>query len=270
MALRYIADPEQAAQRNREGLRFLYGLQFPGDIPALGKDCKAAVASQTASWLALGLKATAAETKSLLLNGILDRLFQLDTTDASPSKTQFAAVLATLKPQGLLKPAKALLNQIIELLAARRQTQAVLAQSRQRSSKAGCGASPRFVEYQRLMEELLPQDFLSRLRLDEAGERRRWLLALAKRIERAEHAPLKDEEKAKRVQPVVERLRELERRNAGPRCAACREEIRLCRRMVEEFRVSVFAPEMGTAFPVSEKRLDAQMQQAEDVCRRVE
>jgi ATP-dependent helicase HrpA len=40
--------------------------------------------------------------------------------------------------------------------------------------------------------------------------------------------------------------------------------------MVEEFRVSVFAPEMGTAFPVSEKRLYAQMQQAEDVCRRVE
>ncbi|CAK8712838.1 ATP-dependent RNA helicase HrpA [Candidatus Electronema aureum] len=270
VALRYIADPELAAKRNREGLRFLYGLQFSGDIPAIGKDCKAAVASQTASWLALGLKATAAETKSLLLNGILDRLFQLDTTDALPSKTQFAAVLADLKTQGLLKPAKALLNQIIELLAARRQTQAVLAQSKQRSGKAGCGTSPRFVEYQRLMEELLPQDFLSRLRLDEAGERRRWLLALAKRIERAEHAPLKDEEKAKRVLPFIERLRELERRNAGPRCAACREEIRLCRRMVEEFRVSVFAPEMGTAFPVSEKRLDAQMQQAEDVCRRVE
>jgi hypothetical protein len=85
--------------------------------------------------------------------------------------------------------------------------------------------------------------------LDEAGERRRWLLALAKRIERAEHAPLKDEEKAKRVLPFIEQLRELERRNAGPRCAACREEIRLCRRMVEEFRISVFAPEMGTAFP---------------------
>jgi hypothetical protein len=28
--------------------------------------------------------------------------------------------------------------------------------------------------------------------------------------------------------------------------------------------------EMGTAFPVSEKRLDAQMQQAEDLCRRLE
>jgi ATP-dependent helicase HrpA len=270
VALRYIFDPEQATQCNRIGLRFLYSLQFSKEVSLVAKECKAAVASHTASWLALGLKTKAAETKSLLLNGILDRLFQLDTTDALPSKAQFAAVLADLKVQGLLKPAKALLNQIIELLATRRQTQALLAQSRQRSSKAGCGASPRFAEYQRLMEELLPQDFLSRLRLDEAGERKRWLLALAKRIERAEHAPLKDEEKAKRVQPFVERLAELERRNAGPRCAACREEIRLCRRMVEEFRVSVFAPEMGTAFPVSEKRLAAQMQQAEDVCRRVE
>jgi ATP-dependent helicase HrpA len=40
--------------------------------------------------------------------------------------------------------------------------------------------------------------------------------------------------------------------------------------MVEEFRVSVFAPEIGTAMPVSEKRLEAQRQKAEEVCRRVE
>jgi ATP-dependent helicase HrpA len=40
--------------------------------------------------------------------------------------------------------------------------------------------------------------------------------------------------------------------------------------MVEEFKVSVFAPEIGTALPVSEKRLDAQRKQAEELCRRVE
>jgi ATP-dependent helicase HrpA len=265
VVLRYIADPEQAKQLNRAGLRFLYGLHFPGEIPAISKECKAVVAGQTASWLALGLKATAAETKELLLNCLLDRLFQLDSMDGLPSKAQFAAVVAGLKGQSLLKQAKALLNQIIELLAERRKTQAVLAQSRQRNS-----GQSRFAEYQQLLEALVPQDFLAKLRIEETADRKRWLLALAKRIERAEHAPLKDADKAKRVQPFAEQLLRLERENAGPRCAACREELALFRRMVEEFRVSVFAPEIGTAMPVSEKRLEAQRQKAEEVCRRVE
>ncbi|MCI5148347.1 MAG: DUF3418 domain-containing protein, partial [Candidatus Electrothrix sp. MAN1_4] len=50
----------------------------------------------------------------------------------------------------------------------------------------------------------------------------------------------------------------------------CREAVARYRSMVEEFRVSVFAPEIGTALPVSEKRLKQQWQQVEESCRRVE
>jgi ATP-dependent helicase HrpA len=269
VALRYIPDPEQARTLCQSGLRFLYGLRFPGEIPAISKECKAVVAGQTASWLSLGLKGGAAETKELLLNGVLDRLFQLDQLDSLPSKAQFAATVAALKEQGLLRQARALLNQIVEVLTTRRQVQTVLTQSRQRSSNAGSGQT-RFAEYQQLLEGLVPQDFLAKLPLAELAERKRWLLALAKRIERAEHGPLKDAEKAKRVQPFMEQLRRLTQENNRPPCPACSEELALFRRMVEEFKVSVFAPEIGTAMPVSEKRLDAQMKRAEEVCRRVE
>ncbi|WP_339136927.1 MAG: DUF3418 domain-containing protein [Candidatus Electrothrix sp. GW3-4] len=40
--------------------------------------------------------------------------------------------------------------------------------------------------------------------------------------------------------------------------------------MTEQFPVSLFAPEIGTAMPVSEKRLKEQWQQVEESCRRVE
>jgi len=40
--------------------------------------------------------------------------------------------------------------------------------------------------------------------------------------------------------------------------------------MIEEFRVSIFAPELGTAMPVSEKRLTKLWQEVENQCRRVE
>jgi ATP-dependent helicase HrpA len=268
LALRYIFDPEQAKQLNRMGLRFLYSLQFPKEISLVAKECKAAVASQTASWLALGFKAKAAETKTLLYHCLIDRIFQLDTADSLPSRADFAAVVAEVKSQGLLKQAKALLQQLMDLLATRRQVQSLLNQSKQRSQM---GSLPsRFVAYQELLDTLLPPDFLSRQGLEEAGERKRWLLALAKRIERAEHAPLKDAEKAKRVQPFVEALRRLMAENSALPCPACRQELALCRQMVEEFKISVFAPELGTAFPVSEKRIHAQMQRVEALCQRVE
>ncbi|CAK8723634.1 ATP-dependent RNA helicase HrpA [Candidatus Electronema halotolerans] len=268
-ALRYIPDPEQARSLCQAGLRFLYGLQFPGEIPAINKECKAAVTGQTASWLSLGLKGGAAATVELLRNCILDSLFQLNELDGLPSKAQFAATVAALKEQGLRRQALAMLNQIADLLATRRQVQTVLTQCRQRSGKIGSGQT-RFAEYQQLLEGLVPQDFLAKLPLAELPDRKRWLLALAKRIERAEHGPLKDDEKAKRVQPFVEQLRRLMQENSGPRCPACHEELALFRRMTEEFKVSVFAPEIGTALPVSEKRLDAQRKKAEELCRRVE
>lgn len=269
VALRYIPDPEQARSLNRAGLRFLYGLQFPGEISAISKECKAVVAGQTASWLSLGLKGGAAAMNELLRHCVLDRLFQLDDMDALPSTSEFAATVAALKGQSLLKQANVLLNQIVDLLAVRKQTQTVLVQSRQRCGNVGGGQS-RFAEYQQLLEGVVPQDFLAQLPLAELPDRKRWLLALAKRIERAEHGPLKDTEKAKRVQPFIEHLRRLTQENNGPRCPACREELTLFRRMVEEFKVSVFAPEIGTAAPVSEKRLDAQRKRVEELCRRVE
>ena len=50
-------------------------------------------------------------------------------------------------------------------------------------------------------------------------------------------------------------------------CAASRREFAA---LVEEFRVSIFAPELGTAQPVSEQRLAQQWQEVENCCRSVE
>ena len=133
----------------------------------------------------------------------------------------------------------------------------------------------RFAEYKELLEDIVPSDFLVRLSPAEASNRKRYLQALAKRVERAEHGPLKDTEKAKRVLPFAEQLRQLERNEAeqkagGGNAGPCQEAVTQYRRMVEEFRISVFAPEIGTALPISEKRLKQQWQQVVESCRRVE
>ena len=101
--------------------------------------------------------------------------------------------------------------------------------------------------------------------------RSRYLQALVLRIERAEHDPKKDALKAERLQGAENCLREAERLLRKPgRSGQCRNCVREYEMLVEEFRISVFAPELGTRQPVSEKRLRQKWAEVESICRQVE
>ncbi|MCW5213494.1 DUF3418 domain-containing protein, partial [Desulfobulbus sp. TB] len=268
LSLKYLADATQASMQNKEGFRFLYSREFSKEVKAIIKECKAAVSGHTASWLALGLKAGAGETKNLLRNCILDSLFQIngDLSDKLPDKAVFEQVVQDIRSQGITRLAREQLNQVLDLLAERRKTQVALTQSRQRAGSRSTDQA-RFAGYQELLEELVPKDFLTRFSPSEVADQKRYLQALVKRIERAEHSPQKDAAKAKRVQPFVEHV---EQQGGVHITVPCQEAVVQYRRMVEEFRISVFAPEIGTAMPVSEKRLKQQWKLVEESCQRVE
>ena len=78
--------------------------------------------------------------------------------------------------------------------------------------------------------------------------------AIAVRIDRARSNSSGDRTKAARVAPFWERYRGAV---AAKDPGIDREKLAEYRWMVEEFRVSIFAPEVRAAIPVSEKRLDA-------------
>lgn len=100
---------------------------------------------------------------------------------------------------------------------------------------------------------LMPPDFLRRIPSDRLRHWPRYLKALLVRADRALLNPAKDAEKAKRIAPYREALDTLSRGSAGPPSPPVAE----LRWLLEEFKVSVFAQELGTAEPVSEKKLDA-------------
>jgi ATP-dependent helicase HrpA len=81
----------------------------------------------------------------------------------------------------------------------------------------------------------------------------RYLKALLTRVERAALNPVKDQERARQLQPYAEALQKIQN---GERRPAGRQLIEQLRWMVEEYKVSLFAQELGTAVPVSPKRLD--------------
>ncbi|MEP6668306.1 MAG: ATP-dependent RNA helicase HrpA [Chthoniobacter sp.] len=105
-------------------------------------------------------------------------------------------------------------------------------------------SSKRYPAFDADLQRLLPADFLARTPHAQLPHLFRYLRAIQIRAERAEVSPAKDAEKAKQLLPFAK----WENHVPEPQREAFRW-------MLEEFRVSLFAQELGTAQPASAQRL---------------
>jgi len=103
---------------------------------------------------------------------------------------------------------------------------------------------------------LLPANFLATIPYDQLPHLPRYLKALLTRMERAALNPAKDQERVRQLAPYLETLKKYS--ETPPPTDDARRQLEIFRWMVEEFKVSLFAQELGTAQPVSPKRLDEQ------------
>ncbi len=121
---------------------------------------------------------------------------------------------------------------------------------------------------ERDLAALLPPDFLRTTPYAQLAHFPRYLKAMKLRAERWRQNPVKDAERAAQLAPYVAAVVRLEGvgavpapRPGGKSGEATRRtpdpaEVGALRRLVEEFRVSLFAQELGTAEPVSAVKLD--------------
>ena len=108
------------------------------------------------------------------------------------------------------------------------------------------------------LARLMPPDFLRQTPYDQVLHLGRFLKAIVIRAERAMLDPMKDRQKSEQVQPFQDAVDELmDSELTGEK----RDAVQVLRWMVEEFRVSVFAQELGTAQKVSPKRLYDKLEQ---------
>ena len=114
-------------------------------------------------------------------------------------------------------------------------------------------ASPANV-WQDELAALLPPHFLTVIPFVRLTHIPRYLKALATRMERAKLNPTKDRERAQLIAPYLAKLKSLREQTA--KSAERRRQTEELRWMVEEYKVSLFAQELGTAVPVSPQRLD--------------
>jgi ATP-dependent helicase HrpA len=105
------------------------------------------------------------------------------------------------------------------------------------------------------IDALVPPRFLSRISFERLAQLPRYLQALMVRAERAALNPAKDMEKWSRVEPFLRAYHDQGRAAEEPPGPSM--ELEDFRWLIEEYKVSCFAQELGTVVPVSPKRLEA-------------
>jgi len=138
------------------------------------------------------------------------------------------------------------------------------------SSRAAASLSREIKEE---LEALVPKNFMDAYPLERLIHIPRYLEALRLRLGRGKVDYEKDRKKAEQVQPFIAALKRLEpgdpagkirSKPKAPEASPQRKRlIDEYRWMVEEFKVSLFAPELKTAFPISPKRLAIKIKEIE-------
>ncbi len=228
VAVRLFATPEEAAAATRSGLTQLLEMQLRHDLGWLERDLRAL--------RALGPLAVTLITPEALQADAFESIRRWITARpvAPLHAAQFARVLAAAKQdlRGLVPRLGDWLREVFELR---------LALQVMKGGYPGMAAD---------LDALLPPDFLRVTPFGRIRHLPRYLKAMQARAERARRDPTKDAARAAELAPFVAALKK-----SGDRGSEFRW-------LVEEFRVSLFAQELGTAEPVSAVRLARMLPEA--------
>ncbi|MGV3530761.1 MAG: DUF3418 domain-containing protein, partial [Chthoniobacteraceae bacterium] len=223
--LRIFRKRAEAAQSSLGGIRLLAEKALERDVAWLRKELRS-LARNALLYASLG---SADQLQSAAYQNIVGHVFRMDPM-LPLQEARFKAMLAAAKPAlpGLAHRVGELTTQILES-----RQQLIMAQKR-------------YPGMEQDVQRLVPADFLLRIPYDRLPHLARYMRAMQIRAERAWVSPAKDAEKAKQLAVFADWQKRVLPENQET-----------FRWLLEEFRVSIFAQELGTAQPVSAKKLMA-------------
>jgi len=252
ISLRLYSDPSESRRVSRVGLLALYSLQFPKQLKLMKKEC----VLPSALWaLYEGFESRQKLNEDLYLF-VVEAIFVCKNRPW-PSREEFFQLVDTLKKEGLFNRARQLINLVLQLLQERRETLDQInrikgmIKSRSRS----------VINMKVFLDELsgiVPPDFLRQFSEEQVSSAIRYCKALQIRMERAYVSPEKDRIKAEQLAVHADKVNKLKTRDPSPACLELLQEY--CT-MLEEYKISLFAQEMKTRFPISAKRLEKKWQE---------
>ncbi len=256
VGLRIFSDIGTCRSATREALLILYGLQFVKGLQGLKKD----FVLPRAHWALYEGLASHEEINRDLFAFILREIFSCQD-GLIPSQETFAATLARVKKAGPYVLGKEVLAQVVTVLQERRATLDFISamEDECRGKKYFGISADECVFFRSEVARYLPPDFLVTMNVARLAQVPRYLKALTIRMQRKLQDPAKDGARLQEIKPFAEWLDEVRSREGLT--PEIEEELDHFATMVEELRVSLFAQELKTLFPVSSKRLKKKQQE---------
>ncbi|MCP5260312.1 MAG: ATP-dependent RNA helicase HrpA [Rhodoferax sp.] len=230
-------EPDVAAAKHRAGLRRLFALQLRDAIKYLEKNIPD-LQKMGAAYMPLG---TLEELRGQIIDVALERAFLMEPlpTDAEAFKRRLdeGRGRLTLIANEVARLAATIL---VEFAAASRKIK-----DNRQSVDAAADATQQ-------LQRLVPKDFLARTPWVQLQHVARYLKAIVLRFDKLRADPARDQSRLAELRPQETRFWRLVAERKGVTDARLQE----LRWMLEELRVSFFAQELRTPYPISVKRLD--------------
>lgn len=260
--LRLHTSREESRKFTREGMRVLYQYQFPRQVKDLRHECEAAVKKLSPPhWFLLEGLENRRTLGQDLQRFVLEEIFAT-RNGTIHDRNQYTATVERLGKEGLHGRGMEVLGAIVLALQERRTTLDHI--GRFASMAASNIAREKFREFRDQVSRIMPADFLETFDFRKLRLTPRYFNALRIRTERAHVSQEKDSAKALALTPFLKRLEKWKRpAQLSEECLAVLSEYE---QMLEEFKISLFAQEIKTLFPVSAKRLEKKWTELERIC----
>ena len=263
-----LADPEHSQVRiafkkdlrvaeelNKKGTLFLYTLQFKTQYKSLKQYCTTTLSGPSSVWL-MSIGTTRKEVIDKLLQAILVAIFGPVPGGIIVEDT-FWQTVKKVEAHGFYAAGQELCQQIMALVRLRRTVQDSLQKIFGQQSNQFLFPPEKKTDFQTHLEDIFPVELFSDPRPIDFQDVSRQMQGLLLRLERFQGNPGKDSQKALQLEPYLLKIHQLLAKKETLSEDAL-EHVYRFRDLVNEYRISLFAPEIKTREPISPKKLDQQ------------
>lgn len=162
----------------------------------------------------------------------------------------------------ILKKGQELINRILPVLEVYHETRLAI-YNLENASKPGGNTAQFFNGLRNELSRLVPERFMDLYNNERLTHIARYIKAIGIRAQRASVNFEKDELKAKKLKIYIDGLNEMLKKLSSFVSEEKKQAIEEYFWLIEEYKVSIFAQELKTVFPVSEKKLDKKLKEIE-------
>jgi ATP-dependent helicase HrpA len=251
--LRLFRQRDEALAAHKQGVAELYRIRFAKDLKFLKK--RLALPGNAISMADYFSGARRFEKR--MFDRVIDQLFGKNIR----SERDFYAHAEAAAPK-ILASGQKLLEHVLPVMTAYHETRTLLSKLLQAHPENPTAAAI-YGDLREDLARLMPENFIDLYEPDRLVHIERYIKAVGIRSRRAAVDFEKDQTKQKELSPFSESLNQLLDNLSAHASEEKRNAVEEFFWMLEEFKVSVFAQELKTAFPVSKKRLQSKLKQIE-------